>query len=213
MPSPIFTPRFQTLLRRMFNLVGPSGLESDDVVLPVANVWDPQAPELYGLRGDRLAWGVGGPQAGTAALFPACSCVNPAGSGILMVVTEIDFDIQGASGPVQISITNAPPPTDDQSSQYTDGRFRSGALLATAAPVGFCGNYQVAASQGRGIAVGITGQASPNFSTPYQLRTRIILTPGLSVQVTNLAVAAVTNIMRASFQWYERNVEPNELTA
>jgi hypothetical protein len=212
MPSSIFTPRFQQLVRRAFNLVGFSGLQVDDTVLPVANLWDPAAPELYAVRGDRLAWGSAS-QAGTAALFPEIDLQNPVGSGVLLVCTQITLDIQGTSGPVTTGLIGSLPGTSANAEQLADGRFRGAILTATSAPTGQVSPNQVGSGHvPRGVTIDVVGQASPAFSAPVILPVRAVVAPGMSLAVVDQAVAAVTNVLRVSFFWYERNVEPTELT-
>lgn len=192
--------RFNAVLRKLFSMdVGaPSPTLATDIFPTVQLEGD--RPEYEFLAGSRLCVGQGVGGAGGAGTYSRSSLVNPAGSGVLAVVTHYGVAV-GSAGDVYFvqgtglpygTIQNTPAQRDARSNGYTS-------LNRTA-----CRIYAGSNAATDGIA---TCQVYASGAIAIIEIPPIVLAPGyywgLRCYADNVAI-------NAQFWWRERIIAPSE---
>jgi len=193
--------RWDELLRRLFPVkdrtIAPV-LASELVGQVVVQNWE---PELYVLRGERLAIGTA-TQTAVAAEFPHTQLFNPAGSGNLLIVDEIwlrspsnllyDLAFQDV---VTVGFTNV-------GSSFRDTRLGVASVVGTTVGV-LSVDTNVALTGGATV-----GRYNSEGLRSSVVKPKIILGPGTSLIVRGLTVNTTMSI---TYLWRERIAEPSEL--
>ena len=156
-------------------------------------------PEWHFLSGSRLCAGTIDNAAAGAGIFSFGGVVNPAGSGVIAVVTRVQTT-EGAN-PSQnhelgIGLSSALGTTT------VSGFFRDGRWGATRNPTCLLSQHTSASGL---LNVGARIQQVSGY-TNNELA--YILTPGYSFGIRPVGANL---LIRASFEWYERSVNPGEL--
>jgi len=132
MPKALQNPKITQRLVKAFDLKGRYLPMLDEVVVPVYIIEDPGPAEP-----NRLAGGTGEIQ---AALEPVGQLFNPAGSGVLIVVTSANATAFKTGGtvlifpaPVSLSTVQMPDSGIQRSTEWRDTRLR---LSVSASPLG-----------------------------------------------------------------------------
>lgn len=191
--------RYDQLLRRAGDLKGP-GSKVSEVLSEVFPTFDVEnlTPEMLGLAGWRPAW-QSTERPVQAVQNSASQLQNPAGSGMLVVVTQIAMRIDSASFvQIEIDTTTFGTPV---AGLFRDSRF--GTPRSTAATVASADNIAV----GGGLRWRLEPD-SPSMKTIRDDNGLVTLAPG-----TNLSIGTITNnrLLTVNYFWRERIAEPSEL--
>jgi hypothetical protein len=200
-PQEILVGRYARRLQRLFSMKGDAPVT--DVAAEIVAVVDAQGSRLddYYLADERLCSGLASIPA-NVGFRSELEVLNPAGSGILVVVERAYV----TAGPTTVAVRLSTSPPFDIVAQLSTTKFwrdtRIGAgSVGAGAPAAqvLSDNTRVVVAAGVVLFVNTTNQG--NFDLPY------VLAPGSGLTIEpnadNLA-------MTATFHWRERPFEPSE---
>ena len=196
--SEIQQNRYDALLRRVCDLKGPGSKVNDALgeLFPVLEVED-LTTELLALGGWRLAW-QSTERPAVAAKNSASQLRNPAGSGALVVVTELQINTTSDQKfQVEVSTTLFGTPV---AGLFRDARF--GIPRGTAALVSSADDVAV----GGGLRLQTITNRERTIRDDNGL---VVLTPGTAL---NIGTVSDTVLMTVNYFWRERIAEPSELS-
>ena len=192
--------RYDQLIRRVGGIIGVGSMVSEAIgeLFPMLEL-ENTTPELLALSGWRTAWqsterpAVGG-QVSASQLF------NPAGSGVLVSVTQVVASATNVSGFLNMEVTDTQLGGTPVRGLFRDGRF--GGLRETTATTEHIDNVSV------GGGPRIRFEAA---NIPFFLRDDngiAVLPPGFGLSVGS---SFVNTILTITYFWRERAAEPSEL--
>lgn len=193
--------RWDQLVRRASNIVGGGSQVNDTLneLFPVLDV-ENLPPELYLLGGNRLCMG-GGSIAGVVAQSPKAQLFNPAGSGMIVTITQVNLAVVSAGlirwGP-SFGVTFA---AAVSTQKYVDLRNVLPDLPVT----------EVHQTTAAALADG-TNQSRALALTNFELAPKnglMVLPPGMGFEIGSTATNTSFNY---GFYWRERVAEPAELS-
>lgn len=212
----VLSGRYNAILHKLLSMKeGAPAPTLAPEILPVI-VLEDDRPEWAFLAGERLL-SVSHQQAGGVGLAPFLALTNPVGSGVILVIEQVIFSVQGGSSSLSL------PP--EWSVGAYEGTPTSGADIAAGEtrdlrnPRPGPGILR-AGSTASGFPAGITlaqpglvrGTGGTGFTTPaadVQLRVPWILAENTGVLISSLPVGANTEI-RGGFIYRARFQEPSE---
>lgn len=180
---------------------GRGGIERyGETLVPIIDLW--RQPEWAFLRRERLSGGRMALAAGAATELGQVALINPAGSGMIVVVEQATVDIPVA-GQVVVQMGSAAGfgvLTTASSPANVDTRFAN-----TTEPMAQLRGLAFASS-----ALGVIfWQHTIAALTPVELLSSpVVLSPGFGINVVNLDDAAA---VRVSYRWRERTAYKGEL--
>lgn len=196
------------LTRAVGDMRGGSGIERyGETLTPIIDLWE--QPEFYFLRDEKFC---ANPRNGSAvaAEFAGSALVNPAGSGLLVVVLHASIDCGAFAGPSSIAQLQQAPEAAVTATfagggpgTVIDTRFRNGAATSVSAAQTYVGTDPA-------LPIGLTVELRRN-ATPTQIDFQnlpIILHPGQAAVMMFGTVNTATNF---NWHWRERRAFPSEL--
>jgi hypothetical protein len=222
-PLPLNVQRWSQLMRKLGVVKGDNVVsELHQQVFPVV-VLEDDRPEHKFAAGERLAWGQYLLAAAGAGIVGYVGLQNPAGSGVILVVTRAQAFPDSASGSIRRyyhGLARAAVVTLQFTEQPRDTRWQPSGAFGTAAP-NIAGQIISARSDTIATLPFATGELVSAFSSVATqsaafvapLEEPVILAPGdqLFLWGSDGNGGTVPNVrMQASFYWRERTLEPGE---
>jgi len=193
------------LTRALGATKGAVGIERfGETLTPTINLWE--RPEWAVLRDEWLCAFLRGQAAGAAGTFAAVALVNPANSGLLVVLTALASNVAVAADSITLEIATEAQLAVDLTTQ-TVGVVRD----RRANVAGFVSRAHV---RNGASTVATIGQQVSRVTGPvvefirFQTGLPIVLPPGHgAVAITNNDASTIT----VALEWYERRALPGEL--
>lgn len=172
-----------------------------ETLQPTFDLWAKHRPEFSLLRGERL-FGVAPSQPAVAGEFGQVGIFNPAGSGLIVIVTDLLGCLPGAGVTVEVQLGANVAFTATSTPNSRDSRT----ALLTGVQCGSFANH-AAARIGSGALITAFGQAVVGY---LNLPINVVLHPGFFLAV---GPNIVNTSIGCSFVGYERPAFAGELTA
>jgi len=199
-PSELQQNRYDQLIRRVGGIVGPGSKVSEALteLFPIIDVETLKA-ELQVLSGTHLAFG-GVRTPAVAAQFSSLQLFNPAGSGLILTLTEVRLSTSTASE-VRIAFESATRGALALNGLFGDSRL--GITPLATGQVFFANNVALTPNQGR-----VKCNANVDETIIYNPNGNWVIAEGTGL---TFGMETANGLLQGNFLWRERVAEKSEL--